>query len=204
MQFRARISRQTGIALGSLEQKSNHNMMLIAVNKWLCMAEMEMRFGVRLTSAMLDNGNMKNMLCFAGTKICLCTRDQILLTRNLESTDTSMKLTSGTDCDNPLATEATCAGVEFCCPSSDSFGALNEEATQDSASSSHEALAVTEKPNVLLTTQTSAQLTVMKDTGLLRRLHDFFSGSAHDSRCGQKHVIKAVESFFLRALRRWR
>ena len=34
-------------------------------NKWLCKAEMEMRFGVRLTSAMLDNGNMKNMLCFA-------------------------------------------------------------------------------------------------------------------------------------------
>ena len=26
---------------------------------------METRFGVRLTSAMLDNGNMKNMLCFA-------------------------------------------------------------------------------------------------------------------------------------------
>ena len=93
------------------------------------------------------------------------------------------------------------AGVEFCCPSSDSFGALNEEATKDSTSSSHEALAVTEKPNVLLTTQTSAQLTVMKDTGSLRRLHDFFSGSAHDSRCGQKHVIKAVESFFLQALR---
>ena len=64
MQFRARISRQTGIALGSLEQKSNHNMMLIG-DKWLCKAEMEMRFGVRLTSAMLDNGNMKNMLCFA-------------------------------------------------------------------------------------------------------------------------------------------
>ena len=34
-------------------------------NKWLCKAEMETRFGVRLTSAMLDNGNMKNMLCFA-------------------------------------------------------------------------------------------------------------------------------------------
>ena len=93
------------------------------------------------------------------------------------------------------------AGVEFCCPSSDSFGALNEEATKDSTSSSHEALAVTEKPNVLLTTQISAQLTVMKDTGSLRRLRDFFSGSAHDSRCGQKHVIKAVESFLLQALR---
>ena len=87
-------------------------------------------------------------------------------------------------------------------PSSDSFGALNEEATQDSASSSHEALAVTEKPNVLLTlAQTSAQLTVMKDTGSLRRSHDFFSGSAHDSRCGQKHVIKVVGSFPLQALR---
>ena len=34
-------------------------------NKWLCKAEMETRFGVRLTSSMLDNGNMKNMLCFA-------------------------------------------------------------------------------------------------------------------------------------------
>ena len=79
--------------------------------------------------------------------------------------------------------------------------ALNEEATQDSASSSHEALAVTEKPNVLLTTQTSAQLTVMQDTGSLRRLRCFFSGSAHDSRCGQKHVIKAVGSFPLQALR---
>ena len=79
--------------------------------------------------------------------------------------------------------------------------ALNEEATQDSTSISHEALAVTEKPNVILTTQTSAQLTVMKDTGSLRRLRVFFSGSAHDSRCGQKHVIKAVESFFLQALR---
>ena len=94
------------------------------------------------------------------------------------------------------------AGVEFCYQSSDSFVALNEEATKDSVSSSHEALAVTEKPNVLLTpAQTSAQLTVMKDTGSLRRLRVFFSGSAHDSRCGQKHVIKAVESFLLQALR---
>ena len=41
--------------------------------------------------------------------------------------------------------------------------ALNEEATKDSASSSHEALAVTEKPHVLLTpAQTSAQLSVSK------------------------------------------
>ena len=78
-------------------------------NKWLCKAEMEMLFGVRLTSAMLDNGNMKNMLCFAWDKdMCLYKR-QILLTRNLGPTDTSMKLTSGTDCDNPLATEATCS-----------------------------------------------------------------------------------------------
>ena len=61
---------------------------------------------------------------------------------------------------------------------------------------------MTEKPNVLLTSaQTSAQLTVMKDTGSLRRLRGFFSGSAHDSKCGQKHVVKAVESFPLQALR---
>ena len=61
---------------------------------------------------------------------------------------------------------------------------------------------MTEKTNVLLTSaQTSAQLTVMKDTGSLRRLHDFFSGSAHDSRCAQKHVVKTVGSFLLQALR---
>ena len=60
---------------------------------------------------------------------------------------------------------------------------------------------MTEKPNVLLTTQTSAQLTVVKDTGSVRRLINFFSGSAHDSRCGQKHVVKAVGSFLLQALR---
>ena len=94
------------------------------------------------------------------------------------------------------------AGVEFCCPSSDSFVALNEEATKDSASSSHQALTVTEKPNAPLTpAQTSVQLTVMKDTGSLRRLRGFFTGSAHDSRCGLKHVIKAVGSFLLQALR---
>ena len=93
------------------------------------------------------------------------------------------------------------AGVEFCYQSSDSFVALNEEATKDSTSSSHEALALTEKPNVLLTTQTSAKLTVMNDTGSLRRLRCFFSGSAHDSRCGQMHVINAVGSFPLQALR---
>ena len=67
------------------------------------------------------------------------------------------------------------AGVEFCYQSSDSFGALNEEATKDSTSSSHEALAVTEKPNVLLTSaQTSAQLTVMKDTGVVATFALFF------------------------------
>ena len=80
--------------------------------------------------------------------------------------------------------------------------ALNEEAKKkDSTSSSHEALAVTEMTTVLLTTQTSAQLTVVKDTGSVRRLLNFFSGSGHDSRCGQKHVVKAVRSFLLQALR---
>ena len=80
--------------------------------------------------------------------------------------------------------------------------ALNEKATKASTSSSHQALAVTEKPNVPLTpAQTSAQLAVMKDTGSLRRLRDFFCGSAHDSICGQKHVIKAVGSFLSQALR---
>ena len=54
---------------------------------------------------------------------------------------------------------------------------------------------------LLTPAQTWVQLTVMKDTGSLRRLRVFFSGSAHDSRCGQKHVIKAVESFLLQALR---
>ena len=53
------------------------------------------------------------------------------------------------------------AGVEFCYSSSDSFMALNEEATKDLASSSHGALAVTEKRHVLLTpAQTSAQVSV--------------------------------------------
>ena len=135
--------------------------------------------------------------------ICLYKRPNIV-DETLGSTDTGMKLPSGTDCDNPLATEALAvgAGVEFCYQSSDSFVALNEEATKDSVSSLHEALAVREKPNVLLTpAQTWVQLTVMKDTGSLRRLRAFFSGSAHDSRCGQKHVIKAVESFLLQALR---
>ena len=50
---------------------------------------METRFGVRLTSAMLDNGNMKNMLCFATSMgqryVFVCTRDQILLTRHVGS-----------------------------------------------------------------------------------------------------------------------
>ena len=81
-------------------------------NKWLCKAEMETRIGVRLTSAMLDNGQHEEHALFChkrGTKIFVCTRDQILLTRQLGSTDTGLKLPSGTDCDNPLATEATCS-----------------------------------------------------------------------------------------------
>ena len=76
-----------------------------------------------------------------------------IVDETLGSTDTGSRR-------RPLA---VCAGVEFCHPSSDSFLALNEEATKDSASSSHEALAVTEKPHVLLTpAQTSAQLIVMR------------------------------------------
>ena len=73
---------------------------------------MKTRYGVRLTSALLDNGNMKNMLCFAthsmDKDICLYKRPNIV-DEKLGSTDTGMKLTSGTDCDNPLATEATCS-----------------------------------------------------------------------------------------------
>ena len=73
---------------------------------------METRFGVRLTSAMLENGNMKNMLCFATHSmekcVCLYKRPNIV-DETLGSTDTGMKLTSGTDCDDPLATEATCS-----------------------------------------------------------------------------------------------
>ena len=73
---------------------------------------METRFGFRLKSAMLDNGNMKNMLCFAAHSMdkdmCMYKRPNIF-DEKLGSTDTGMKLTSGTDCDNPLATEATCS-----------------------------------------------------------------------------------------------
>ena len=93
--------------------KSNHKRMLIAVtSKWLCKAETETRFGARLTSAMLDNGNMKNMLCVAAHSM---DKDMRLHKRpntvdeTLGSTDIGMTLTSGTDCDNPLATEATCS-----------------------------------------------------------------------------------------------
>ena len=81
-------------------------------NKWLCKAEMETRFGVRLTSAMLDNGNMKNMLCFAThsmDKDMRLHKRPNIVDETLGSTDTGMKLTRGTDCDNPLATEATCS-----------------------------------------------------------------------------------------------
>ena len=81
-------------------------------NKWLCKAEMETRFGFRLTCAMLYNGNMKNMLCFAthsmAKDMCMYKRPNIV-DETLGSTDTVMILTSGTDCDNPLATEATCS-----------------------------------------------------------------------------------------------
>ena len=48
------------------------------------------------------------------------------------STDIGMQLTTGTNCDNPLATEPLEVGarVEFCYPLIDSFVALNEEATE--------------------------------------------------------------------------
>ena len=72
---------------------------------------MERRFGVRVTRAMLDDGNMKKMLCFATHSMekdmCLYKRPNIV-DETLGSTDTGMKLTSGTDCDDPLATEARC------------------------------------------------------------------------------------------------
>ena len=70
---------------------------------------METRFGVRLTSAMLDNGNRRTaVLPRAWAKdMCMYKRPNIVDER-LGSTDTGMKLTSGTDCDNPLATEARC------------------------------------------------------------------------------------------------
>ena len=95
------------------------------------------------------------------------------------------------------------AGAEFCYQSSDSIVALNEEATKDSVSGPREALAVTEKAQ--RASYASANIgTVDCDEahgGLCDVRAVFFSGSAHDSRCGQKHVIKLVESFFLRALR---
>ena len=72
---------------------------------------METRFGVRLTSAMLDSGHMKNTLCSSTSMdkdMCLYKRPNIV-DEKLGSTDTGMKLISGTDCDNPLATEATCS-----------------------------------------------------------------------------------------------
>ena len=99
MQYWARISRR------EQPQEDAHS-----GNTWLCKAEMETRFGVRLTSSMLDNGNMKNMLCFVthsmDKDMCLCKRPKIV-DETLGSTDTGMKLASGTDCDNPL--EATCS-----------------------------------------------------------------------------------------------
>ena len=72
---------------------------------------METRFGVRLTSAMLDNGTHEEHALFFhaqhGQNMCLYKRPNIV-DETLGSTDTGMKLTSGTDCDNPLATEARC------------------------------------------------------------------------------------------------
>ena len=51
-------------------------------NKWLCKTEMETRFGFRLTCAMLYNGNMKNMLCFAthsmAKDMCMYKRPNIV------------------------------------------------------------------------------------------------------------------------------
>ena len=73
---------------------------------------METRFGVRLTSAMLNSGQMQNLLCFVAhtmdKDMCLYNRPNIV-DETPGSTDTGMKLASGTDCDNPLATEATCS-----------------------------------------------------------------------------------------------
>ena len=73
---------------------------------------MKTRYGVRLTSALLDNVNMMNMLCFAthsmDKDICLYKRPNIV-DETLGSTDIGMELASGTDCDLPLATEATCS-----------------------------------------------------------------------------------------------
>ena len=53
-----------------------------------------------------------------------------IVDETIGSTDIGMQLTTGTGCDNPLATEPLAVGarVEFCYPSSDSFVALNEEA----------------------------------------------------------------------------
>ena len=108
---------------------------------------METRFGVRLLGAMLDDSNMKKMLRFATHSmekcVCLYKRPNIV-DETLGSTDMKPVERFATihSRRGPLAVGA---GVEFCYQSSDSFMALNEEATQDSASSSHEALAVTEK-----------------------------------------------------------
>ena len=92
MQYRARITRQTGIALVSLEQKSNNKRMLVAVAS--------------------GSGQMKKMLCFAKHSMekdmCLYRRPNIV-DETIGSTDIGMELASGTDCDLPLATEATCS-----------------------------------------------------------------------------------------------
>ena len=98
------------------------------------------------------------------------------------------------------------AGVEFYYFSSDSFVALNEEATKDSVSSPREAFAVTEKPTVLLTpVQTSAQLPVMKDTGSLRRLRGFFSLAARMIRdVGENMLSKLSEASLCKLFGRWR
>ena len=130
----------------------------------------------------LTTVNMKNMLCFAthsmDKDMCLYNRPNIV-----DETIGSTDIRHGTGQWNGLRPSfhlrrrplAVGAGVEFCYPPSDSFVALNEEATKDSVSSPREALAVTEKPTVLLTpAQTSAQLTVMKHTGVVATYALFF------------------------------
>ena len=126
MQYWARISRR------EQPQEDAHS-----GNTWLCKAEMETRFGVRLTSAMLNSGQMKKMLSFAkhsmDKDICLYKRPNIV-DETLGSTDMKPVERFATIHSRPLAVGA---GVGFCYQSSDSFVALNDEATQDSTSSSH-------------------------------------------------------------------
>ena len=145
--------------------KSNHKMMLIAVTSGSARRRWRRGSVSDSQAPMLDSGHMKNTLCSSTSMdkdMCLYKRPNIV-DEKLGSTDTGMKLISGTDCDNKLATEATCSRCrcrvllpfkrQLC-------GTERGGQKKDSTSSSHQVLAVTEMTTALLMpAQTSAQLT---------------------------------------------